>query len=401
MIEDYFKMVVRSLFERGIRTWLTMIGIFIGIAAVVSLVSLGTGLQKSVNEQFEMMGANKIYIFPSGGFYGIGAAVELTEDDLDVIKDVRGVKTVFGAVYKLGRVEYDGEVKYTWVIGMPTDESQKIFTSMSSVQVETGRLFKTTDKYKAMVGWYHTAGKLFEKEVELRDKIIIEGEEFSVIGSFGRIGNPQDDSQVYIPIDVAREILDVPTRYDFFFVEAREGFDTKDVADRIKKELRNARGLEEGEEDFSVETSEGLKEAYADIFGIVNAVVIGLAAISLFVGGLGIMNVMYTSVLERTNEIGVMKAIGARNSHILTLFLLESGFLGLAGGAVGILFGIGFAQLVQYGALITGWSFIEASFSWYLIAGSLAFSFIVGSLSGTLPAMQAAKLKPVDALRYE
>jgi putative ABC transport system permease protein len=252
-----------------------------------------------------------------------------------------------------------------------------------------------------MVGWYHTAGKLFEKEVELRDKIIIEGEEFSVIGSFGRIGNPQDDSQVYIPIDVAREILDVPAKYDFFFIESKEGFDTKDVADRIEKELRDARDLEEGEEDFTIETSEGLKEAYSDVFGVVNAVVIGLAAISLFVGGIGIMNVMYTSVLERTNEIGVMKAIGARNSHILTLFLLESGFLGLTGGAVGILFGIGFAQLVQYGALITGWSFIEVSFSWYLIAGSLAFSFIVGSLSGTLPAMQAAKLKPVDALRYE
>jgi putative ABC transport system permease protein len=402
MIEDYMKIVLRSLLERGIRTWLTMIGIFIGIAAVVGLVSLGTGLQASINEQFEMMGANKILIFPGGGFFGIGGgAAELTEADLDAIEDVRGVKRTLGSFFKIGRVEFRGETEYTWVIGVPTDESQEVFLSMSSVSVEKGRKLKTTDRNKVIVGWYHTSGNLFDDSVDIGDKITVEGEEFKVVGSFGRIGNPQDDSQVYMPIETARELLNEPVKFDFIFVEARDGFDTKDVADRIKKELRDFRDVEEGEEDFTVETSEQLKETYSTIINIVNYVVVGLAAISLFVGGLGIMNVMYTSVLERTQEIGVMKAIGARNSHILILFLLESGFLGIAGGAVGIAVGVGFSQLTAYGAAAAGWSFLKVTFPWYLIIGAFAFSFIVGCIAGALPAMQAAKLKPVEALRYE
>ncbi|MFH1823570.1 MAG: FtsX-like permease family protein, partial [archaeon] len=139
-----------------------------------------------------------------------------------------------------------------------------------------------------------------------------------------------------------------------------------------------------------------------DIFGIVQAVFIGIAAISLVVGGIGIMNTMYTAVLERTREIGIMKAVGARNRNILTLFLIESGILGLVGGAIGVLIGIGLSTGVAFvAAQALGTTFLRAVFPWYLIVGALAFSFGIGSLSGILPAIQASRLKPVDALRYE
>ncbi|MCK4589887.1 MAG: ABC transporter permease, partial [Nanoarchaeota archaeon] len=123
--------------------------------------------------------------------------------------------------------------------------------------------------------------------------------------------------------------------------------------------------------------------------------------ISLLVGGVGIMNTMYTSVLERTNEIGVMKAIGAQNKDILAIFLFESGFLGLMGGIIGVLIGVGIGKLVEFGAAMQGLDILKASFPWYLIVGALLFSFLVGAISGVAPARQASKMKPVEALRYE
>jgi putative ABC transport system permease protein len=138
-----------------------------------------------------------------------------------------------------------------------------------------------------------------------------------------------------------------------------------------------------------------------NIISAVRMIVIGIASISLIVGGVGIMNTMYTAVMERTREIGVMKAIGARNSDILLIFLIESGLLGLIGGAVGVLLGIGTGQLIT--ALVEHPVFgaFKAQFPLWLVGGALLFSFIVGSLSGTLPALQAARMKPADALRYE
>ncbi|MBW2995368.1 ABC transporter permease [Candidatus Woesearchaeota archaeon] len=401
MIEDFMKIVLRSLVERGVRTWLTMIGIFIGIAAVVSLVSLGQGLQNSINEQFEMMGVNAVLVTPGGPFFGIGGGAELTDDDLEVIEKVRGVQDVAGMLFKYSQIKFKDEIITTAVIGLPTGEAADVFTSMQQFQVAQGRFLESKDKKKVAVGYLLAEGDVYEKPVKLRDKIEIEGEDYTVIGSLVEIGNPADDSQVYVSIEQARILLNEPDRYDIFWVRTLPGFDTSVVADKIKKDLRKSRDLEEGDEDFTVETSEGLQETYSDVFSVVTAVVIGLAAISLFVGGLGIMNTMYTSVLERTQEIGVMKAIGARNSHILVLFLIESGTLGAVGGAVGIVVGIALSNLITYGAAAAGWTFISASFPWYLIVGSFAFSFIVGSISGALPAMQAAKLKPVEALRYE
>ena len=147
-----------------------------------------------------------------------------------------------------------------------------------------------------------------------------------------------------------------------------------------------------------MQTSEELIKSVNTILGVVQAIFIGIAAISLLVGGIGIMNTMYTSVLERTHDIGIMKAIGARNSDILSIFLLESGLLGLAGGAIGVLLGVGLSKLVEYfGSQSVG--MLQASFSWHLIGGALAFSFIVGMISGALPARQASRMHPVEALR--
>jgi len=378
-----------------------MIGIFIGIALVVSLLSLGSGLQEAMNEQFEMMGTNIIMIMPGAGIESmLGSAVPITEHDVCVIKEVRGVDVVGGLVTKIAKTEFKNEIQYTWVSGFPQDESRKIIEDMQQMKLESGRDLRETDKYKVIVGYMVAHGDFFEKEVKIRDKILINNQEFEVVGTLEPIGNPQDDSSLLIPLKTANDLFDTDD-YIMIMARAKDGFDTGDVAENIKEELRDDRELDEGDENFAVQTMEQMKDSYAVVLDLLQIFLIGLAAISLLVGGVGIMNTMYTSVLERTNEIGVMKAIGARNNDIMSIFLIESGILGAVGGIIGCAIGLGISKLVEIAVRTQGLEYLKASTAPEIIIGAIAFSFIVGALSGALPAMQAAKLKPVDALRYE
>jgi putative ABC transport system permease protein len=173
------------------------------------------------------------------------------------------------------------------------------------------------------------------------------------------------------------------------------------MAVKVSEKLRKEREQDKGKEDFFVQTFEEVIAVFANIINILNIVLVMIALISVVVSAVNIANSMYTAVLERTNEIGVMKAIGARNATIQYIFLVESGLLGLAGGALGIFFGYLVATAGGNIAAAAGYSMLQPYFPWWLIAGCLMFSFLVGMLSGYFPAKQASKLKPVDALRYE
>ena len=402
MISEYTSMAFRSIKHKGVRSWLTMIGIFIGIAAVVSLISLGQGLEDAINEQFEAMGSNIIMVQPGQGFMGgTGSSAKLREHDKKIVDRTRGVNLAGGMTSKLARVSYGNENTYTWVSGIPTDKSMKIIEDMQSVRIKDGRKFRPDDKYRAIIGIRVKEGNVFDKEVEIGEKIEIEGRQFRVIGSLEAFGNSQDDSAIWIPLDVSMELFNTED-YLIIMAQTKGGFEPSEVAGDVEVNLRKDRGIKEGEEDFTVQTQEQLMESVSGILDVVKAVVIGIALISLLVGGIGIMNTMYTAVVERTKEIGVMKAVGARNNDILALFIVESGVLGVTGGVIGVIIGLGLSKTVEYAAAVElGETMIQAHISWQLIAGALAFSFIVGSLSGVLPARQASHLKPVDALRYE
>ncbi len=402
MMDDLFRLSISDIIQKGARSWLTMIGIFIGIAAVVSLISIGQGLQESIDEQFEMLGANVMIIMPGAGITGFATgATALTQHEVDVIKKVRGVDLVGGMITKIAKVEFNDEVTYTWVIGLPQDESKKMIENMGSFSIEKGRDLEEKDKYKVIVGYRFTHGDIFEKDVKVRDKILINDQKFEVVGGVNRIGSPEDDRQIYIPLETANDLFEINYEYIMIMAQAKEGFDVSDVAKKVKEELREDRGLDEGEEDFTVQTSEQLKESAGVVLDIVNYVLIGIASISLLVGGVGIMNTMYTSVLEKTREIGIMKAVGATSRDVLSIFLIESGILGLGGGAIGCVLGVVMAKGVEMAAHQSGLTMLNASITPELILGALGFSFVVGCISGVMPARQAARLKVVDALRYE
>jgi len=400
---NYLLLAIDSIKHRRLRSWLTMIGIFIGVAAVVSLISLGQGMQSSIESQFEMMGANKLIIMPGVGMGMMPTSEELTSKDLAIIEKVKGVEIVTEMIYSSSLIEFKDEARHTLVIGLPTDDSANIFKDMQGFETEEGRDLKEGDKLKIVIGYLIARDTgFFEEGVGIRDRIIIKGEEFRVVGIMEQVGNPQDDRQVYIPLDTAREIFEREGEIDAIYVQVKSGFEPTEIAEDIEEELRDFRNEKEGEETFSIQTFEQILESFNTIFGIVQAVLVGIAGISLLVGGIGIMNTMYTSVLERTKEIGIMKAVGARNSDILLLFLVESGLLGLFGGFIGVVIGLGFAKAVEF--IISnnlGIDLLKVAIDPVLITGSLLFAFVIGSLSGMFPARQAARMKPVDALRYE
>ncbi len=405
MILDYLKLAIENIKTRKLRSWLTMIGIFIGIAAVVTLYSLGQGMEIAINEQFEKLGGNRITVQPGGTAYGPPgslASARIDEHDLNLIKKVRGVHEATGVIISSVQVEYNDETTYTLMRGIPVDEDYDIIDDMFSIEMDQGVELKKGDKTKIMVG-YNLGNKddFFGKKVRVRDNIEINGRSYEVVGVVEKQGETMQDRILFVPIDSARELLDDdPDEFDLIVINAKEGQEVDELVERIKKDMRQDRDQDIGEEDFVVESFEKIIESFNAVFGIVQVVILGLTAISLVIGGIGIMNTMFTAVLERRKEIGILKAVGARNSSVLILFVFESGILGAVGGAIGTIFGIILSKMVEYvGSVIIGSFLLRAYFSPALIITVISFSFIVGCISGGIPAYQASKLKPVDSLR--
>jgi putative ABC transport system permease protein len=403
MLKDYFKLAYQSASHRRLRSWLTMIGIFIGIAAVVALMSLSQGLQTAIAEQFVSLGSDKIIIQAAGSGFGppgTGVEVPLTKKDLEVIKKSKGVDIAVGRLVRSIQIVFKDEVKYAYAASLPEDdEGIDLAIEANNYNVGQGRLLKKGDKYKVMIG-SDFADDFFDESLQLRDKIEIEGQSFKVIGILKKSGNPQQDGTLVVPEAAMRDVLGIVDDYDIIPAKVSSGEEVSVVTESVKKDLRKSRDVEEGKEDFTIETPESLLATLNTIMLILQGVLVGIAGISLFVGGIGIMNTMYTAVIQRTREIGIMKALGARRESILLLFLIESGFLGLFGGAIGVTLGFGISKSVELIAFqIYGSFLIKADFNLYLMMGMLLFGFFIGGTSGWFPARQAAKLHPVDALR--
>ena len=190
-------------------------------------------------------------------------------------------------------------------------------------------------------------------------------------------------------------------QFGFVMVKANRNVDPSLLAERITDKLRKHKGQEEGKEDFFVQTFEDALQTFTNIILILNGILVLIALVSLIVASVNTMNTMYTAVVERTKEIGIMKAVGARNRDILSIFVIESGILGAIGGIIGVALGFLISTTGGKIAAQAGFSFLQPSFPVWLTIGSILFAFVVGAASGSLPAYRASKLKPVDALRYE
>ncbi|MCK4997463.1 ABC transporter permease [Candidatus Pacearchaeota archaeon] len=404
MKTDYLILALKNLKHRGIRSWLTLLGIFIGITAVVSLIGLGAGLQAAVGAQFGISSTQVISVKAGGlssfGPPGSGAVNKLTIDDADAIDGLSSVETAFPRILSSSKIEFNNIVELGMSMSTPGGKNRKLSYEILDLEVETGRMLKDGDVNKVVLGYnFWKDGNVFRRMIVPGKSVLVQDKKFIVVGTLKKTGSLVFDSMVLMNEEPLRDLMDYGDDVDVIGVKVR----SEDVMDRAKEDIeklmRKRRDVKIGKEDFEVSTPDSMMDTVNSVLGGVQAFIIIIASISILVGALGIVNTMTTSVLERRKEIGIMKAIGAKNSQIFMQFFFESGMLGLMGGIVGSIFG----TLVSILGVIGINNFLGAELSpvidFILIGGALTGSFIIGAVAGIVPAMNAAKQNPVEALR--
>jgi len=402
MIKDFFILAFRNLKKRKLRSFLTALGIIISIATLFVLVSLSLGLQGAIKEQFRLLGTDKFFILPKDQYGGAisQAIVTFSEEDVKVIEKVQGVKGLSYFSSANAEVEFNKEKRFAVVTSVPLDRMD-VFKEISSYKIEEGKEFKEGDSGWLIIGSQYKHNNFFSKPVKVKDRLLINGAEFKVKAILQSLGSSMDDRIIYMPRDDFVSLFNKDS-INQIIVQINPNENINEVAKRVEKKLRTFRGVTEDTQDFSVLTPEELLSSFSIILNIITAFLGGIAALSLLVGGVVISNTMFTSVLERTKEIGIMKSIGAQNKDILLIFLIESGLLGLFGGLIGVLLGFLVTTiLVEIINTQLNSSLIQAAYPIYLIIGSLLFAFFIGLLSGIIPAYKASKTKISETLRYE
>ena len=310
------------------------------------------------------------------------------------------MKLVVTRLIRIIKFEYNDNTAFIYIADLPEEKEQMDFVyKVANFKSEKGRILNSNDHGKVLLGSDFLTDR-FGKTIEPGSKVKINGKDFEVVGISKKTSNFIFNGAIIMLNDDMENLLDIHDNIDLIVAQVEDQNKINDVANEIERKLRKDRNKRIGEEDFSVQTPLESLSAVSTVLNIVNLIVIGIAAISLLVGGIGITNTMYTSTLERTKEIGIMKAVGAKNKDILFIFLIESGLLGLVGGIIGAALGLrlAFAASSVAGSFLGGID-LQVQVSWPLLIGSVAFSFLLGIFSGLLPALQASKLKPVEALR--
>jgi len=405
-VKEYFYIAIRNLRTRSLRSWLTILGIVIGVFLIISLLSLSEGIKQTINQQLRSLGGEMIFVMP-GDISNIMAmftsGAKLEKEDIGAIERTRGVETVLTMSYQSLVARYGQEGKMVFMSGLSWEKGIEIMERFQGWSLKQGE-WPTPGKREILIG-KQVETEIFEKPVKVGSEIVIKGKRFKVVGILNSLGSKQDDSSLYLDLSLYQDLTgEKRGAAQMAMVKVRDGSDVNKVAEDIKENLSETRKRRIGTDvaDFSVITSEKMGDIAGSIMAVIQFAIIAFAGIAIVVGGIGIMNTMFTSIRERTREIGIMKAVGARNSAVLIIFLFEAGIIGFAGGIGGTFLGAGLAKAIEMYGQVHPLFYFSASITPGLIVFGLVFSFLVGCLSGFFPARRAANLKPVEALRrYE
>ncbi|MFC1723125.1 ABC transporter permease [Nanoarchaeota archaeon] len=403
-----FKLAFNMVVHSKLRSWLTIIGIVIGVGSVIAIMSLGAGMEASVNSRLGGLGADLVTLTAGaqksmrmhggggGSSGGATATDEIPQLDRSDVQAIKGVPDVIAIDMRIGGkvdISYLGKKGSVSLTGV----DQKTWAQVTTDTLRDGRLLGPSDQNVIVIG-ARLADEFFDSPIGINKMVTIENNAFRVVGILEEGG-----TNIRIPIQMAYQLLDDKEQdvYDTIIAKARNEDVVEEVADKIERKLFVTRHVNEKTKDFSIMTLAQIAESVGAIIGAITLFLTAIAAVSLLVGAVGIANTMFTAVLEKTKDIGIMKAIGARNTDIMIIFLLNSALIGLIGGIIGVGFGLLLSNLIGFiipdMRMMSGGTIVSVM-SIFL---SLGVAIFVGISAGVIPAYQASKLKPVDALRYE
>jgi putative ABC transport system permease protein len=394
---------ITALWHQKLRSFLTVLGIIVGISSVIILVGLVQGLKADVLSQLEDFGPRTIVISPTTpeGGGGVGPAAQfmpssgkLFEKDFERVKKVAEIKSITKVTSGRTTLTYKDETIDATVFGIEAG----IYDDTVPVELDAGRFLKETDKRVAGLGSDIADG--FDEDVKIQSSVYLSGRKFRVIGVLKPTGNQFAplDNVVFIHYEDAKELFNkslLPNEISYIRMTLEEGTDVEKVADEIDDIMMASHRVTEDTKDYTVVSPSFINERYTEILDLLTIFLGSIASISLIVGGIGISNTMFMSVMERRREIGTMKAVGADQVTIRNIFITESAIIGFVGGLIGIisaaLAGLVLVQLLD----------ITFIYDPFVIAGAAVFSIGIGVMSGTFPAIEAARVDPIVALRYE
>jgi putative ABC transport system permease protein len=387
-------------FQRNrVRTFLTALGILIGVMSVVLLIALGLGLKNYISDQFAKMGANLVMVLPGNVFkkgqnatsFGVGfsGGAKFDEKDYQALQKIKLADYVVPVYFKSIAIEAQREKYFGYVQGV----NEQAFPLLNLTPI-IGRVFTKADvatKSKIVVLGYTLAENLFNQEPKnaLNRQVIINSQRFKVSGVLEKKGDREMDSAAIMPYTTAFNRIN-PNK-DFFSIYL--GVNNKDQVEQLKREVTAVLLKRYEEDDFSVTEQTEILSSVNQIFDIINSILIAIASISLLVGGIGIMNIMFATVTERTKEIGIRRSLGATKKDVLIQFLSEAVILSAGGGIIGLVL----ASLIVFGIR----TFFPAAINLLSVAAALGVSSGIGIIFGVFPARRAANLTPLEAIRYE
>lgn len=402
---DILLEALQSLTANKVRSGLTILGIVIGVAAVIAMLGIGNGTKQGITEQIESLGTNLLFVNSGGDAEN---PEPLTLRDAEAIQDrskAPSVSNVAPILQSQVTASVAGESTYTSLIGVtPT------YFEVQSVKIAEGSAIlerHVTNYETVVILGSEVAEDLFNRTSDLvGEKVRLNGQVFTVIGvleSAGGTSFGSQDNRVLVPLSSAQVRLasrSVPDEVSMIYVQAKDSESVETAMEEVARILRARHRRNLGTDDFEIRSTQSFLETASTITSIMTAFLGGIAGVSLLVGGIGIMNIMLVTVVERTREIGLRKAVGARRMDILIQFLLESLLLSLSGGVIGILFGYAICFLIDRLATMSGTS-INPVITLDSILMATLFSLAVGIFFGLYPANRAAGLEPVEALRSE